>query len=154
MTAPPRTTASADLVDRLMGLWSTPVPVEDAQARAAFGAVYTDPVELNGTPTPLADLVGRARTLQGAYSGLHHRLLQRIDAPGHLVIAFRLRGTHTGPLPSPLGTVPATGRPVDVRVVDVLTVDGGRVAAITMVADELGLLVDLGAVALTVGSTP
>lgn len=99
-----------DLAARLMGLWSTPLPDDDAEALAAVRAVYTDPVELNGTVVAAADLVDRARAMQRSYSGLRHRLLDRVDTPDRLVIAFRLQGTHTGPLATPLGTVPATGR--------------------------------------------
>ena len=137
-----------DLAERLMGLWSTPLPEDDAEALRAFGAVYTDPVVLNGSTTPLVDLVARARAMQAAYTGLHHELLERVEAPDRLVIAFRLRGTHTGPLPTPLGTVAATGRAIDAQVIDILHLAGGLVAAITMVGDELGLLRGLGALAL------
>ena len=138
-----------DLAERLMGLWSTPLPEDDAEALRAFRAVYTDPVELNGTTMTLTDLVARARRTQAAYSGVHHHVLDRVEAPGRLVLAFRLRGTHTGPAPTALGDVPATGLPVDVRVIDVLTLTEGRISGIVMVADELGLLHGLGAVALT-----
>jgi hypothetical protein len=147
-TSPTATSSPPDLVGRLTGLWSAPLPDAEAAALELFRAVYTDPVVLNGTTTPLVDLVARARTMQAAYTGLHHELLERIDAPDRLVIAFRLRGTHTGPLPTPFGTVAATGRAIDAQVIDILHLTGGRVAAITMVGDELGLLRGLGALTL------
>jgi ketosteroid isomerase-like protein len=143
--APPE---QPDLVARLMGLWSTPLPDDDAEALAAFRGIYTDPVEVNGTTMALDDLLARGRAMQRAYGGIGHRLIDRVDAPGRLVVAFHLLATHTGPLETPLGTVAATGRPVDVRVVDVLTLTGGRVSAITMVADELTALHRLGVLAL------
>ena len=67
-----------------------------------------------------------------------------MEAPGRLVIAFRMRGVHVGPL----GIVAATGRAFEIRVIDVLTLAGGRVSAITMVADELTQLRALGAITL------
>ncbi|HEY2221192.1 ester cyclase [Actinomycetospora sp.] len=137
-----------DLAARLMSLWSTPLPDDDAEALAAVRGLYTDSVEVNGTVVAAADLLARARALQGAYSGLHHHLLDRVDTPDRLVIAFRLRGTHTGPLATPLGTVAPTGQPIDVRVIDVLTLTDGRISGIHMVADELGLLTGLGALEL------
>jgi hypothetical protein len=152
-TVPTATSAPPDLVGRLTGLWSAPLPDDEAAALDAFRAVYTDPVVLNGTTTPLLDLVARARAMQAAYTGLHHELLERIDAPDRLVIAFRLRGTHTGPLPTPLGTVAATGRGIDVQVIDILHLVAGRIAAITMVGDELGLLRGLDALALRATAT-
>jgi len=151
-TPTPSPTAGADLVDRLMDLWSTPLPADDAAAAAAFGALYTDPVEINGAAVSLADLLARARATQRAYSGLDRIILDRVEAPGRVVVAFRLLGTHTGPLPTPLGTVPATGGSVDIRVIDVLTLTEGRISGIVMVADELGNLHRLGALALAGGT--
>ncbi|MFC5137738.1 nuclear transport factor 2 family protein [Actinomycetospora rhizophila] len=151
MTTPSTTTPGTALVTRLMDLWSTPLPDDDAAALAAFAELYTDPVTINGTAMPLADLLTRARGVQGAFGGLDREVLDVVEAPGKVVVAFRMLGTHTGPLATPLGTVPATGGPVDLRVVDVLTLTDGRISGIVMVADELANLHRLGAVALTTG---
>jgi SnoaL-like polyketide cyclase len=133
--------------DRLMGLWANP-PADDDAALAGIRALYTDPVQINGTTMTGLDLLARVRGMQRAYSGLQHELVERVDAPGRLVIAFRLRGTHTGPLATPFGELGATGRPFEVRVIDILTLTDGRVSAVTMVADELGQLAALGALQL------
>jgi ketosteroid isomerase-like protein len=133
--------------DRLMGLWATP-PADDDAALAGIRALYTDPVQINGTTMTALDLLARVRSMQRAYSGLRHELVERVDAPGRLVIAFRLRGTHTGPLATPFGELAATGRPFEVRVIDILTLTEGRISAVTMVADELGQLAGLGALRL------
>jgi len=147
MTDPTTTT---DVVTRLMDLWSTPLPADDAAALAAFGELYTDPVTINGTAMSLADLLTRARATQSAYGDLDREIFERVEAPGKLVVAFRMFGTHTGPLATPLGTVPATGGPVDIRVIDVLTLTDGRISEIVMVADELTNLHRLGVLALAV----
>jgi ketosteroid isomerase-like protein len=139
-------TASID-TDRLMGLWADP-PADDVSALAAIRALYTDPVQINGTTMTALDLLARVRGMQRAYSGLRHELVERVDAPGRLVIAFRLRGTHTGSLATPFGELAATGRTFEVRVIDILTLADGRVSAVTMVADELGQLAGLGALRL------
>ena len=60
-----------------------------------------------------------------------------VVAPGRLIVAFLMRGTHTGPLPTPLGTVAPTGREVAIRTIDVLTVVDGRIAAVCDVFDAL-----------------
>jgi hypothetical protein len=44
--------------------------------------------------------------------------------------------------------VAPTGRPVAIRTVDVLTVQEGRISEVSAVADELGALLGLGALAL------
>ena len=133
--------------DQLMGLWADP-PADDAAALDLLGALYTDPVQINGTTMTATDLLARVRGMQRAYSGLRHELVERIDAQGKLVIAFRLSGTHTGPLATPFGELAATGRPFTVRVIDILTLTGGRISAVTMVADELGQLAALDALQL------
>ncbi len=133
------------LVDRLLGLWRNP-PVGDAAALAAFRALYTDPVDVNGTAIAAVDLLARARDLHRAYSDLHHELLDVVTAPGRVVVAFHLLGTHTGPLVSPVGTVAPTGRTVRTRTIDVLTVADGRITAVVVVGDDLGTLLALGAV--------
>jgi SnoaL-like polyketide cyclase len=133
--------------DRLMGLWATP-PADDDAALAEIRALYTDPVPVNGTMMTALDLLARVRGMQRAYSGLRHELVERVAAPGRLVIAFRLRGNHTGPLATPFGELAATGRPFEVRVIDILTLTDGRISAVTMVADELGQLAGLGALRL------
>ncbi|MGH3913386.1 MAG: ester cyclase [Pseudonocardiaceae bacterium] len=112
-------------------------------------AGYTDPVLINGVPVAAVDLLGRARQLHSAFEGLHHELLHRVDAPNQVVIAFLMRGTHSGAYRTPLGDVAPTGTPVAIRTIDVLTLTEGRVSAVWVVADELGLLTGLGAVALT-----
>jgi len=135
------------LAEQLFAVWMAP-PADDAAGLAAFRALYTDPVDVNGAPLTAADLLARARALHRAYSGLYHELLDVVTAPGRLVVAFRMLGTHTGPLPTPIGTVAPTGRPVAVRTIDVLTIVDGRIAAVCVVGDELGALVGLDVVAL------
>ena len=64
------------------------------------------------------------------------------------VVAFRMGGRQVGPLQTAAGLLPPTGRTVQLRVVDVLTLDGGRIADVFVVADELGALAALDAVRL------
>jgi predicted ester cyclase len=144
------TVPDADLVDRLLALWLDPPP-DDTTALAAFRALYTDPVDINDAAVSAADLLARARNLHQAYEGLRHEVLDVVTAPGRVVVAFRMLGTHTGPLSTPLGTVAATGRPVSIRTIDVLTVVDGRIARVIVVGDELGTLLSLGAVGPAAG---
>ena len=69
------------------------------------------------------------------------------------MIGFRMHGRHVGPLETPLGVVPATGREVEVRTIDILTVRDDVVTDVFVVADELGRLVQLGAVTLVPASS-
>jgi predicted ester cyclase len=141
------TVPDPDLVDRLMAVWLDP-PSDDDVGVAAFRALYTDPVDVNGTAFTAAELLTRARALHSAYSGLRQEILDVVTAPGRLVVAFLMCGTHTGPLVTALGTVAPTGAEVAIRTIDVLTVVDGRIAAVRVVGDEFGVLSRLGVLEL------
>jgi predicted ester cyclase len=136
-------------VDELMRLWAEPLR-DQASAELAFRRMYTDPVTVNGTTMSVGDLIARARGLQLAYTDLTHEIVDEVAAPGRLVIGFRLRGRQVGPLRTRLGVVPPSGRIVETRVTDILTLDDdGRIAGIWVVSDDLDTLTQLDAVRLS-----
>jgi hypothetical protein len=136
------------LVERLLPLWTEPVDSRD-DPEAAFRGVYADPVVVNGTDTPVAQLVDRARSLQRAFAQLRMDILDTVQTPDRVVIAFNMLGRHVGPFVSPLGTVAPTQRRIEVRTIDVLALSANVVSAIWVVADDFGLLRQLGAVGVT-----
>jgi predicted ester cyclase len=131
------------IVERLMSLWTGPAD------EAAFATLYADPVRVNGVPLTVADLVARARALHATYSDVAFEVVDEIETPDRAVVGFRMRGRHTGPLDSPLGTVAPTGRTVEARVTDILVLDRGLVTDIWVVSDDLAVLRQLDAVTLT-----
>jgi predicted ester cyclase len=135
----------AALLERLTPLWTQPVDARD-DAEAAFGEVYANPVTVNGAAMTLTELVGRARALQQAFGQLSMEVLDTVETPDRVAIAFVMRGRHVGPFVSPLGTIAPTHRDIQVRTIDVLAVAGGLITAIWVVADDLGMLRQLGAV--------
>ncbi len=139
------------IIDRLLRVWLELLG-DEAAAQAPFREVYADPVSVNGTARAVADLVGRARDLQAAFEGLQVEIIDRVEAPERIVIAFWMRGRHVGPLPTPIGVVASTGRVVEALTIDVLTVTDRLVTAIWVVADDLGLLRQLDGVTLTVSA--
>ncbi len=138
------------VVERLVRLWTEPVAAP-AEALAAFREAYTDPVSINGVDVPLADLVARAQGLQRAFADLRIERIDQVEAPGRVVIVFWQRGRHVGSLETPLGEISPTGREVEVRVIDVLSITDGRISAIQVISDNLGLAMQLGAVQLVQG---
>jgi predicted ester cyclase len=130
-----------------MPLWIRPVDTWD-DPEAAFSEVYADPVMVNGIEMRVAELADRARSLQRAFDGLSMQILDTVETPDRVVIAFLMRGRHVGLFASPLGTVAPTGREIEVRTIDVLTVTAGVVSAIWVVSDDLGLLRQLDAAKL------
>jgi SnoaL-like polyketide cyclase len=134
-----------DLVTRLFSVWDD-VPADDDAAEAAFRALYTDPVRINGTDVPIAQLVRRARTMSAALEARSTELISQVTAGDRTAVAFRMHGRHVGPMDTPLGPVAGAGRPVSVQVIDLLMVREGRISEIWMVADLLGMLASSGAV--------
>jgi len=142
-----QTGAVIALLERLLPLWTQPVDAWD-DAEVAFREVYADPVVVNGIEMPVAQLADRARALQRAFDQLGMHILDTVETPDRIVIAFLMRGRHVGPFNSPLGTVAPTQRDIEVRTIDVLTVTAGVVSAIWVVSDDLSLLRQLDAARL------
>jgi ketosteroid isomerase-like protein len=133
-------------VERLLRLWTEPLPADDDAAAEAFRALYTDPVTINGTPLGAAALVARAREVQAAFEDLEREVLAVADAGERVAVAFRMGGRQVGTLTTSAGPLPPTGQVLRLRVIDLLTLADGRISEIVMVADELGALAGVGAV--------
>ena len=133
-------------VQRLLRMWTDPLPEDDSAAAAAFRELYSDPVTVNGASVTAADLVARARVMQAALERPEREVLSVVDAGASVALVFRLAGRQVGPLETPAGRVPPTGQRVDVRIIDVLTLTDGRISEIRMVADWLGAIAAVGAV--------
>jgi hypothetical protein len=138
-------------VEALLRLWTDPLPPDDAAAAEAFRGLYADPVTVNGTTLTAADLVGRARVLQGALERPEREVLAVVAAGDSVAVAFRLAGRQIGPLDTPAGRLPATGQWIDVRIIDVLTLSDGRISEIQMVADWLPAFAAAGALRVPAG---
>jgi ketosteroid isomerase-like protein len=141
-------------VERLLRLWSDPLPADDAAAADAFRELYTDPVTVNGASVAVADLVTRARAVQHTFDPLAREVLAVVDGGDRVAVAFRLGGRQVGTWTTSAGPVPASGRTSMMRVIDVLTLADGRITDIVMVADELGALTALDAVRLRSPADP
>ena len=134
-------------VEALFRLWTDPLP-EGPAAEDAFRTLYADPVVVNGVPLTAGDLVGRARAIQGVFESVEREVLDVVESDGKVAFAFRLGGRQGGPLSTAAGVVAPSGHPVTMRIIDILTLTDGLISNIWMVADELGALVAIDAVAL------
>lgn len=59
---------------------------------------------------------------------------------------LRQKGTHTGPMASPTGTIPASGKSVDFTEVAMLRIADGKVARSWYWTDMIGLLTQIGVI--------
>ena len=134
-------------IDTLLDLWQQPWTPGPA-AEDAFRQLYTDPVTINGAPSTVAALVARSISLNRALTDQHREVDQVVQTGDEVAVAFRLSGRHVGPLATSAGIVPPTGRRLELTIIDILTLTGGRVSTIRMVADELAALAAVDAVSL------
>ncbi len=75
----------------------------------------------------------------------------RVLADDSAAVEVIFTGTHTGPLPTPSGDVPSTGKAVRTTSVSLLTFADGLVRSERVFGDQLDLLTQLG---LMPGSSP
>jgi predicted ester cyclase len=65
-------------------------------------------------------------------------------APGYVVAEFTARGTHDGPMGTPKGEIPPTGRSVELRLCDCIRIENGKSYGSRIYFDMLDLLRQLG----------
>lgn len=70
-----------------------------------------------------------------------------IAAGDHVVVEFTGRGTHTGTLQTPAGSIPATGRSVTLQLCDVLVFGDDKITAQRCYFDGGSLMAQLGLLA-------
>jgi ketosteroid isomerase-like protein len=74
-----------------------------------------------------------------------------VESGDVVVVEGRFTGTHTGPLDTPTGQIPATGRPMVLPFADLFRVVDGKIAEHRIYFDTVGMLAQLG---LMPGSAP
>lgn len=62
------------------------------------------------------------------------------------VVEFTGRGTQTGPLEGPGMTIPATGKPVEIRFIAICEAQAGKISGLRLYFDSMGMLIQLGVV--------
>lgn len=100
----------------------TPSGSFDVAQHAAFGQVFRD-----------------------ALPDARMELVRAVEAGDEVYITGRFRGTHSGDLVSPQGTIPASGNVLEMPFADYFRVSGGRIAEHEVIWDQMTMLAQLGA---------
>jgi steroid delta-isomerase-like uncharacterized protein len=98
------------------------------------------------TPNPPrgpAGLKPIVAAMRDAVPDLHYDILDMVVAADKAAVFVRMTGTQTGPL---FG-LPASGKRIDVRQMQIEWLENGRISQHWRITDELALLRQLGAVA-------
>jgi predicted ester cyclase len=68
-----------------------------------------------------------------------------VESGNEIVILGHFTGTQTGDLQSPNGTIPASGRDLNLRFMDYFKVEGGKIVDHQTIFDQVEMLSQLGA---------
>ena len=95
-------------------------------------------------------IVGREQVrglLQGyvtALPDMSHRIVRFVETGDACAVEIVVSGTMTGPLQTPQGPIPPTGKKVSLAACDVVTVKDGRIATWSAYFDNLDFMTQLG----------
>jgi steroid delta-isomerase-like uncharacterized protein len=97
-----------------------------------------------GTMTP-AEHEAFGRAFKAALPDAHLEVDKVVEASGEVFIAGRFVGTHEADLATPQGTLPASGRRLDLLYANYFRVADDRIVEHRVFWDQAGLLGQLGA---------
>jgi steroid delta-isomerase-like uncharacterized protein len=121
----------------------------NAHDAEAIGAFYEDDATFS---VPEGEFKGREaivkywRAFIEAFPDLQGRDEFKAEAGDTAINEWSVGGTHSGPLETPEGTIPATGRRVTLRGCDALTVRNGLIQSHRAYYDQLAMMAQLGLV--------
>ena len=102
---------------------------------------FVDHTPLPGLPPTIDGVKALFAGLQEGFSNLRIEIAEQLADGDKVATRKRFRGTHSGPF---LG-IPASGKALDLEVIDILTVRDGKIRDHRVVLDQLTLLRQLGA---------
>jgi predicted ester cyclase len=70
---------------------------------------------------------------------------QVVESGDEIVVLGHFKGTHTGDLQSPGGTIPASGKTLNLRFMDYFKVVSGKIVDHQTIFDQVEMLTQLGA---------
>ena len=119
---------------------------EDWTGREALLTPDFDFVAPNGSARGPAATTAYSRPFVGAFPGAHHEVDLVVAHGDVAAVEGRWIATHSGPLPTPDGEIPATGRTITLPFTATLRVRGAQLASLHLYFDQLGFLAQLGLV--------
>ena len=87
-----------------------------------------------------------ARALKSAMPDSRMELIRVLESGDEVYVTGRFKGTHENDLATPLGTIPASGKPLDLLFVDYFRVVDGKIVECEAVRDRLDMILQLGGI--------
>jgi ketosteroid isomerase-like protein len=110
----------------------------------SIGVTYRGP----GGPMGLGKTV---EVYAAAFPDMHRELYRFFNSGDVVIVELALQGTHKGPLLTPMGTIPATGKRMDAPCCDVFRIVSGKIQSFncypsgTVIFAQLGILSNIEA---------
>jgi ketosteroid isomerase-like protein len=98
-----------------------------------------------------AELAEVVRNYHTAFSNMHRELFRTYTDGNVVVVQLALQGTHDGPLQTPFGVLPATGKKMDAPCCDIFELVDGKIKRFdcypegSIIFAQLGVLTNLEA---------
>lgn len=92
----------------------------------------------------LAALVQMLGAYRAAFPDMRHRVSHHVEAGDTIALELVVEGTHTGPMHTPRGVVPATGKKVVWDSCDYIRIRNGKVISWHVYHDTVPFLTALG----------
>lgn len=119
---------------------------QDWAGREALLTPDFDFVAPNGSGRGPAATTAYSRPFVGAFPGAHHEVDVVVSHGDVAAVEGRWIATHSGPLSTPGGEIPATGRTITLPFAATMRVRGDRLASLHLYFDQLAFLAQLGVV--------
>ena len=113
----------------------------------AYSALLTDDTVIE-TPNIQGrgpeDVLQNARRIKTAYPDMRTTITNGLSCGHTAVVELAVVGTHTGPLATPRGPIPATNRKVAFKTAMLVEISNGKVMALREYFDRAGVMAQLG----------
>lgn len=111
--------------------------------------LFSSDAEIINVPTGVSDrgpkaVRDSAQTLLTAFPDGKFELINVVAGERSAAVEYRARGTHTGTLTARAGTLQPTGRKIEMRLCDVMDIQGGKITSVRSYWDMYGLLSQIG----------
>ena len=119
---------------------------QDWAGREALLTPDFDFVAPNGSGRGPAATTAYSRPFVGAFPGCRHEVDLVVAQGDVAAVEGRWIGTHSGPLPTAEGEIPATGKTITLPFTATMRARGDRLASMHVYFDQLAFLAQLGVV--------
>lgn len=95
-------------------------------------------------PLDREQVKGMIGAFYSAFPDLRHEVVDHVESVETIALELRVTGTHSGPMRTPAGEIPPTGKKVLWESVDFIKIEGGKIRSWHVYQDQVAFLTQLG----------